>query len=264
MRSGSAFAFAWNGWRCSTNALERSRSFHAAKSPASFEQWFSGVQFDGMTDGDREPARSRRVRAGVGRPALPADPGRLPAQPDRLERQESRGVSAVTCASRRRRADALAPDAEWPPRSPGDGQRGRRVSRNRHARAFRRAARPIEVRTAEWRGTPRPPRVARRRRAPPRRRSKASTRSTPSRAPGGRSLGAYVGRQRVAEDLRGQGRGGTLEQVGIRGLDHADREQQRRRLPAARATASSTPLTMPLRPPEHHVGDDRRLGPPRA
>src|SRR5258708_37005887 len=43
-------------------------------------------------------------------------------------------------------------------------------------------------------------------------------------------LSAYVGRQRVGEDLRGQGRGRAAEQVGIGGLDQADGEKQRRRL----------------------------------
>ncbi|HSO33870.1 MAG TPA: DnaA N-terminal domain-containing protein, partial [Labilithrix sp.] len=47
-------------------------AFTRAKSPASFEQWFSGIQFDGMTDGVVSlRARDEFVREWVDQHFLP-------------------------------------------------------------------------------------------------------------------------------------------------------------------------------------------------
>ena len=67
-----ALAFGWNEEMQHDTLWNEAVAFTRAKSPASFEQWFSGIQYDGMTDGVVSlRARDEFVREWVDQHFLP-------------------------------------------------------------------------------------------------------------------------------------------------------------------------------------------------
>ena len=149
-----AFAFGWNDGDAARHALERSRSFHAGEVACELRTVVFGSSVRRHDRRRREPARSRRVRSGMGRSALPADPRRFPAQPDRLEHPD-RVVRRRRARSPRRArewtaraARATARDDARPPDQPAPDRRRGRERPPRSTRSSRRARRARTAGTA--------------------------------------------------------------------------------------------------------------------